>query len=47
VARRRLGAIVGGERGHTLQRDASEWMAAQEIRDPSALAQLVAPGFRN
>jgi tetratricopeptide (TPR) repeat protein len=27
VARRRLGGIVGGQRGRTLQREANEWMA--------------------
>jgi hypothetical protein len=47
VARRRLGAIVGGQRGRTLQHDASAWMAAQDIRNPAAMAQLIAPGFRN
>lgn len=47
VARRRLGAIVGGQRGRALQREANEWMAAQEIRNPAAMAGLVAPGFQS
>ena len=47
VARRRLGAIVGGQRGRALQRAGNDWMAAQEIRNPAAMARLIAPGFQN
>ena len=45
AARRRLAAIVGGDRGRALQREAADWMAAQEVRNPAALTRLVAPGF--
>jgi hypothetical protein len=38
---------VGGQRGRALQRDANDWMAAQEIRNPAALARLIAPGFQS
>jgi len=30
-----------------VQREANEWMAAQEIRNPAAMALLVAPGFQS
>jgi eukaryotic-like serine/threonine-protein kinase len=45
VCRRRLGALVGGDRGLRLRVDATRWMGAQEIRNPSAIARVIAPGF--
>jgi hypothetical protein len=45
ACRRRLSAIVGGDRGRSLRSDADRWMAAQEIRDTAAMTRLVTPGF--
>jgi eukaryotic-like serine/threonine-protein kinase len=45
VCQRRLGALVGGDRGLRLRVDADHWMATQEIRNPTAIARLIAPGF--
>jgi tetratricopeptide (TPR) repeat protein len=45
VARRRLGILVGGERGRTLQREAEDWLAAEAIRNPAAMSRLLAPGL--
>jgi hypothetical protein len=47
VTRRRLGTLVGGERGRALRRQAEDWMAAEEIRNPDAMSRLVAPGWRD
>lgn len=47
AASRRLAVLVGGDRGRAMQRDADAWMAAQEIRNPSAMTRLFAPGFRD
>jgi hypothetical protein len=43
--RRRLGALLGGDRGRALQRDAEAWMAAQPIRNPVCFTRMLAPGF--
>ncbi len=45
VARRRLAGLVGADRGASLRREADEWMASQEIRNPAAMTRLLAPGF--
>jgi tetratricopeptide (TPR) repeat protein len=45
VARRRLGALLGGERGRALRQRTEEWMASQEIRNPGAMSRLIAPGL--
>ena len=45
VTRRRLGALVKGERGRELQRQSDEWMAAQDVRNPALLTRMLAPGF--
>jgi hypothetical protein len=45
TARRRLGEIMGGDGGADLVRQADEWMDRQEIRNPAAVANLMAPGF--
>ena len=45
VARRRLGTLVGGDRGRALERDVEAWMAAEDIRNPAAITRLIAPGF--
>ena len=45
VARRRLGALQGDDRGRELQRQAEAWMAAQQIKNPVCLTRMLAPGF--
>jgi hypothetical protein len=45
VARRRIGALQNDAPGRELQRQADEWMAAQNIKNPSAMTRMVAPGF--
>ena len=45
VTRRRLGALVTGDRGRDLRRQADEWMATQDVRNPALLTRMFAPGF--
>jgi hypothetical protein len=45
TARRRLGAIVGGDEGRRLRTESDAWMAAQEVRDVEAMTRVLAPGF--
>jgi hypothetical protein len=45
VSRRRLGALVKGDRGRELLRRGDEWMAAQAVRNPALLTRMLAPGF--
>ena len=45
VARRRLGAMQGDERGRALVAEADAWMAAQGIRNPARMTRMLAPGF--
>jgi hypothetical protein len=45
VTRRRLGALLNGDRGRELVRQADEWMAAQDVRNPALLTRMLAPGF--
>ena len=45
VARRRIGALQDDAPGRELQRQAEEWMAAQHIKNPSAMTRMLAPGF--
>jgi serine/threonine protein kinase/tetratricopeptide (TPR) repeat protein len=45
TARRRLGEIIGGDGGAELIKQADDWMNKQEIRNPAAVANLMAPGF--
>jgi hypothetical protein len=45
VARRRIGALQNDAPGRELQRQADEWMTAQNIKDPSAMTRMLAPGF--
>jgi hypothetical protein len=46
AARRRLGALLGGEEGRRLIAEADSWMASQQIRGTARLTALLAPGFR-
>jgi len=45
TARRRLGEIIGGDSGKELTHQADDWMSKQEIKNPVAVANLMAPGF--
>jgi serine/threonine protein kinase/tetratricopeptide (TPR) repeat protein len=45
TARRRLGEILGGDGGGELITQADDWMSRQEIKNPAAVANLMAPGF--
>jgi hypothetical protein len=45
AARRRLGVLVGGDRGATLVAQADVWMRGQEIREPGRMTEVYAPGF--
>lgn len=45
TARRRLGEILGGDRGGELVSQADDWMSKQQIKNPAAVANLMVPGF--
>ena len=45
VARRRIGALQDDEPGRRLQRQAEEWMAAQQIKNPACMTRMLSPGF--
>jgi serine/threonine protein kinase/tetratricopeptide (TPR) repeat protein len=45
TARRRLGEISGGDSGLELVNQADDWMSRQQIKNPSKVANLMAPGF--
>jgi eukaryotic-like serine/threonine-protein kinase len=45
AARRRLGQLVGGDRGEGLVKAADLWMMDQRIGNPAAMTRLFAPGF--
>jgi hypothetical protein len=45
AARRRRGALLGGDSGRELMHQADEWMAAQAIRNVTSMTRLIAPGF--
>jgi len=45
TARRRLGEILGGDRGGALVNQADDWLSKQQIRNPAAVANLMVPGF--
>jgi hypothetical protein len=45
AARRKLGEMLGGDRGGELCSEADDWMSKQQIKNPAAVANLMAPGF--
>jgi hypothetical protein len=47
VSRRRLGEMLGGDRGRQLVAQTEEWMAKQQIKNPAGMTNLLAPGFSN
>ena len=46
TARRRLGQTLGGDRGRELIAQVDDWMRKQEIRNPSLMTRMLAPGWR-
>jgi serine/threonine protein kinase/tetratricopeptide (TPR) repeat protein len=45
AARRRLGELIGGDHGSELVERSEDWMRRQEIKNPAAFANMLAPGF--
>jgi eukaryotic-like serine/threonine-protein kinase len=45
AARRRLGELLGGDEGSELVDQADEWFSRQQVKKPSAVTRLMAPGF--
>jgi hypothetical protein len=45
AARRRLGELLSGDEGRQLIADAEAWMTKQQIKNPAAVSNLMAPGF--
>jgi serine/threonine protein kinase/tetratricopeptide (TPR) repeat protein len=45
AARRRLGEMIGGDRGRQLTAETESWMSKQEIKNPARMTNLIAPGF--
>jgi len=45
AARRRLGVLVGGDRGAALVAAADAWMRGQDLREPGRTTEVYAPGF--
>jgi hypothetical protein len=47
VSRRRLGQVLGGERGRELIAAADEWMLRQRIKKPALMTRMLAPGWED
>jgi hypothetical protein len=47
ASRRRLGQVMGGERGAELLAAANQWMEDQEVRNPAMMTHMLAPGWDN
>jgi hypothetical protein len=45
VARRRIGELQDDQHGRALQRQAEEWMASQNIKNPASMTRMLTPGF--
>jgi serine/threonine protein kinase/tetratricopeptide (TPR) repeat protein len=45
VARLRIGALQKDEQGRDLHRQAEEWMAGQNIKNPACMTRMLSPGF--
>ena len=44
VSRRRLGAVLGDEKGRALADAADAWMRNQKIKNPAGFASMLVPG---
>jgi len=47
AARRRRGQLLGGDEGAALVAEADGWMAGQDIKNPSRMSDMLAPGRWN
>jgi hypothetical protein len=47
VSRRRLGQMLGGERGRELIAETDEWMAKEGIKNPTRMTRMLAPGWED
>jgi hypothetical protein len=47
AAGRRLGEMIGGDRGRDLIAKTDRWMIKQQIKNPQKIMNLLAPGWRN
>ena len=45
ATRFRIGALQKDERGRDLYRQAEQWMAAQNIKNPASMIRVLSPGF--
>lgn len=45
AARRRIGALAGGDKGKALISAADLWMTAEEIQDPHRMTEMLLPGL--
>lgn len=45
AVRRRIGVLQGDAAGRELLRQAEQWMATQQIKNPAAMTRMLAPGF--
>jgi hypothetical protein len=45
ASRRRLGQVMGGERGASLIAQADEWYAIQDVKNPARMTNMLAPGW--
>ena len=45
ASRRRLGELLGDDRGRQLQADADAWMTTQRIKNPERMMRMLVPGF--
>ena len=45
ASRRRLGELLGDDRGRQLKTDADAWMTTQRIKSPERMMRMLVPGF--
>ena len=45
AARRRLGELLAGDEGSRLVAESEAWMTKQQIKNPVAVSNMMAPGF--
>ena len=47
AARRRMGQLLASHSGQAVMEEADAWMAAQGVKNPARMTDLLAPGFGN